>query len=51
MAPEAYNLEALLNGWASLKSGKEIREMVAQAYHKYQKCGVNGARRLFKTGW
>lgn len=47
MAPEAYTLEALIRGFHANKSAAEIHEMVAQAYNKFQKCGINGARRLF----
>lgn len=51
MAPEAYSLHALVTAWASGKNGAEIREAVAVAYDKYQKCGMRGARGLFATGW
>ncbi|WMJ73620.1 hypothetical protein RCC89_10665 [Cytophagaceae bacterium ABcell3] len=51
MAPEAYVLKAAIDGWIGEESGNEIRERAAQAYNKYQKCGINGARRLFATGF
>lgn len=51
MAPEAYTLKAALNGWVRREAQEAIRERAAQAYHKYQKCGITGARRLFATGW
>ncbi|CAK7007729.1 MAG: hypothetical protein DELT_00313 [Desulfovibrio sp.] len=51
MAPEAYTLHALVTAWASGKKAEAIREDVAAAYHKYQKCGMKGARNLFATGW
>ncbi len=51
MAPEAYVLEAVINSWASLDSESIIRSEAGKAYHKYQKCGINGATNLFKTGW
>ncbi len=51
MAPEAYTLEAAIGGWIKNETGEEIRERAAQAYHKYQKCGINGARNLFATGF
>ena len=51
MAPEAYTLKAALQGWVLHESGEAIRERAAQAYNTYQKCGINGARRLFATGW
>lgn len=51
MAPEAYTLKAALTGWVRRETRVAIRERAAQAYDKYQKCGINGARRLFATGW
>ena len=47
MAPEAYTLEAALAGWIAGENGEQIKERAAQAYHKYQKWGLKGARRLF----
>lgn len=47
MAPEAYTLDAALAGWIAGESGAQIKERAARAYHKYQKCGLKGARRLF----
>lgn len=47
MAPEAYTLHDALEAWIAGASSETIREKAAQAYHKYQKCGINGARRLF----
>ncbi|MCI5055911.1 MAG: hypothetical protein MRY83_07365 [Flavobacteriales bacterium] len=51
MSPEAYTLKAALNGWVQGESQSQIRERAAGAYHKYQKCGMNGARNLLVTGW
>jgi len=51
MAPEAYTLEAALNSWSDNQTGNQIKEEASKAYHKYQKCGINGARRLFATGF
>ncbi|HEX6096960.1 MAG TPA: hypothetical protein VF432_11600 [Thermoanaerobaculia bacterium] len=45
MAPEAYTLTAAID--AHVRGG-DVREAAAQAYHKYQKCGVKAARRLFR---
>jgi len=47
MAPEGYVLHALVSGWAQGDAPVEIREQVARAYAKYQKCGMKGARALF----
>lgn len=47
MAPEAYTLEAALAGWLAGDSAEQIRDRAAEAYNKYQRCGLSGARRLF----
>ena len=47
MSPEAYSLAALAEGWINGESAAQIHERLAQAYHKYQKCGLKGARNLF----
>lgn len=47
MAPEAYSVHALISAWLAGKKPEQIREQVAQAYSKYQKSGISGARRLF----
>jgi hypothetical protein len=49
MAPEAYTLDAALHAWASGESNSRVKEKAAAAYNKYQRCGLNGARRLFYT--
>lgn len=51
MAPEAYTLSAALEGWIRKESDAAIRLRAAQAYNKYQKCGLKGAKRLLVTGW
>jgi len=51
MAPEAYNLKSAIDGWIKNETGAEIAERAAQTYNKYQKCGIRGARNLFKTGF
>lgn len=45
MAPEAYTLTAALEAHVR---GTDVREAAAQAYHKYQRCGLKAARRLFQ---
>uniref|UniRef100_UPI00404B4E8A hypothetical protein n=1 Tax=Flavobacterium sp. TaxID=239 RepID=UPI00404B4E8A len=51
MAPEAYTLKSAIDGWILKESGVAIKERAAQTYHKYQKCGIKGARNLFATGF
>lgn len=51
MAPEAYSLEAAISSFATMKSTKQLHENVAAAYHKYQKCGLKAARRLFAVSF
>ncbi|MDB4292038.1 hypothetical protein N9954_01420 [Maribacter sp.] len=50
MSPEAYTLKSAIKGWILNETDQEIRERAAQAYHKYQKCGIQGARNLLVTG-
>jgi len=47
LAPEAYVLEAAVAGWIAGESAAAIRERAARAYHRYQRCGLAAARRLF----
>ncbi len=51
MAPEAYTLKWAIDGWLLEETDEQILERAAQAYNKYQKCGIKGARNLFRTGY
>jgi len=51
MAPEAYTLEAALEGWLKEESVNEIRIRGAKAYAEYQKCGIAAAKRLLVSGY
>ncbi|MFZ0634254.1 MAG: hypothetical protein WA755_09785 [Candidatus Acidiferrales bacterium] len=51
MAPEAYTLKAALDGWIAHEDGEAVRRRAAEAYDRYQKCGLRAAQRLFVTGW
>ena len=51
MSPEAYTLDAALQGWARNETPAQVRERAAQAYNTWQKCGIGGARRLLVSGW
>lgn len=51
MAPEAYVLKAAVDGWILSEGGEQIRRRAAEAYHKYQHCGLRGAMNLFASGW
>ena len=51
MAPEAYTLKSALDGWIAGETGEQIRDRVAAAYDKYQKCGTRAAHRLLVSGW
>ena len=51
MAPEAYVLKAVIDGWVLNENGEGIRRRAATAYHQYQRCGMNAASRLFASGW
>lgn len=47
MAPEAYTLDAAIRTWAGGGSVAAVRGAAAAAYHKFQKSGIGGARKLF----
>lgn len=51
MAPEAYVLKAAVDGWMLNEGGQQVRRRAAEAYHRYQKCGMKGAMNLFASGW
>lgn len=51
MAPEAYTLKWAIDGWIKKESDLQIRERAAKAYNHYQKCGLQGAKRLLVTGF
>ena len=51
MSPEAYSIKAAIDGWLLKETTQQIRERAAQAYDKYQKCGIKGARGLFAAGF
>jgi hypothetical protein len=42
---------AAIDDWILKEKEEIIEERAAQAYHKYQKCGIKGARNLFTTGF
>ena len=49
MAPEAYTIHDAITGYLNNETNEQIRLRAAKAYHKYQKCGLNGAKRLLVT--
>jgi hypothetical protein len=51
MAPEAYVLQAAMEGWLLNETSGQIRLRAAESYNKYQHCGLNAAKELFATGW
>jgi len=51
MAPEAYILKDAIDGWIRNETAEKIIERAAQAYHKYQNCGIEAARNLFSYGF
>ena len=48
-SPEAYTLEAALEGWMDGRDRQAIHEKAAQAYNDYQQCGIKAARRLWQV--
>ena len=51
MAPEAYTLDAAIESWAEGRSRDKIRANAAEAYDRFQHCGVKAAKRLLVTGF
>jgi len=51
MAPEAYTLEAAIEGWINLENSFKIRLRAAKAYNDYQNCGLDAAVNLLVSGW
>lgn len=51
LAAEAYPLKAAIDGWILGENAEQIRIRAAEAYDKYQKCGLKAAKRLFVTGF
>ena len=47
MAPEAYTLDAVVRAWFTGRTSDEVRDAAAEAYSRFQKCGLAAARRLF----
>ena len=50
MCPEAYSTHALVLGWAAGEAPAALRERIAAAYSRYQKCGLKAARSVFAAG-
>jgi hypothetical protein len=50
IAPEAYTLENAIEGWLIEESDEKIHLRAAEAYNKYQKCGLKAAKRLLVSG-
>jgi len=51
LAPEAYVLAGLIDWWANEKPAASVEEAAGAAYHRFQRCGLRGATRLFTSGW
>jgi len=49
--PGAFILGDVIDSWAMQKSDELIRQSAGNGYHRIKKCGINGARNLFSTGW
>jgi hypothetical protein len=51
MCPEAYTLHDAIAAYINGGDNTAVRLSAATAYNKYQKCGLNGAKRLLVTGF
>jgi hypothetical protein len=51
MSPEAYTLHDAIEAYLAKSNNDTIRQKAAEAYNKYQKCGLKAAKNLLVTGW
>ena len=51
MSAEAYTVHDAISVYINGENGEAIRTAAANAYNKYQKCGIKRARRLLVTGF
>ncbi len=51
MSAEAYTVHDAISAYIKGQTSASVREAAASAYNKYQKCGINGARRLLVSGF
>ncbi|MBB4037529.1 hypothetical protein GGR21_003446 [Dysgonomonas hofstadii] len=51
MSAEAYTVHDAIRAYINGQPASAVREAAASAYNNYQKCGINGARRLLVTGF
>ena len=51
MCPEAYTLDAAIDGWLQNKSSQQIHALAAAAYSRYQHCSIKAAGNLLVTGY
>lgn len=51
MSPEAYTLHDAIEAYLARSNNDTIRLKAAEAYNKYQKCGLKAAKNLLVTGW
>lgn len=51
LAPEAYTLEAALEGWLKDETGDQLIQRAATAYSTYQNCSFRAAKTIFASGW
>lgn len=51
MCPEAYTLISAIDSWIKNNPPETTREKAAQAYSRYQKCGIKAVRNLLVTGY
>lgn len=51
MCPEAYTVHDAISGYLNKENNSQIQMRAAQAYNKYQKCGITAAKNLLVTNW
>lgn len=51
MCPEAYTIHDAISGYLKKENNSQIQMRAAQAYNKYQKCGITASKNLLVTDW
>lgn len=51
MSAEAYTVHDAIKTYIAGGNGEAIRQSAAEAYNRYQKCGIKGAKRLLVSGY
>jgi hypothetical protein len=51
LAPEAYTLKSVIDGWVLGENNQQIILRAADSYNQFHKCRLEAAKKLFGTGY